>query len=343
MISQAKAVRFPSRQADASPRQAAVGVVIPCHRERASILEVLSAMPEEVTRIYCVDDGCPDGTGRYIEDKVEDQRVRVLYHEHNRGVGAAMKSGYRAALADGMEIIVKLDGDGQMDPAEIPHLLNPILSDVADYTKGNRFYRLSGIGSMPLARLIGNTALSFVSKLSTGYWQLFDPNNGFTAIDAQVLELMPLDDVDDGYFFESDMLFRLNTLRAVVLDIPMHARYGDEHSGIRLRRAMVTFAFRHGINFLKRLFYNYFLRGFSVASVEWLLGPAMLAFGIYFGATEWLESIRTSVAATAGTVMLAALPVIVGVQMLLSAIHFDINNEPTVPLRRLLGKHAHWD
>ena len=343
MISQAKAVRFPSRQADASPSQTAVGVVIPCHRERASILEVLRAMPEDVTRIYCVDDGCPDGTGRYIEDKIEDQRVRVLYHDHNCGVGAATKSGYRAALADGMEIIVKLDGDGQMDPAEIPHLLNPILSDVADYTKGNRFYRLSGIGSMPLARLIGNTALSFVSKLSTGYWQLFDPNNGFTAIDAQVLELMPLDDVDDGYFFESDMLFRLNTLRAVVLDIPMHARYGDEHSGIRLRRAMVTFAFRHGINFLKRLFYNYFLRGFSVASVEWLLGPAMLAFGIYFGATEWLESIRTSVAATAGTVMLAALPVIVGVQMLLSAIHFDINNEPTVPLRRLLGKHAHWD
>ena len=300
-------------------------------------------MPEDVTRIYCVDDGCPDGTGRYIEDKVEDQRVSVLYHERNRGVGAAMKSGYRAALADGMEIIVKLDGDGQMDPAEIPHLLDPILSDAADYTKGNRFYRLTGIGSMPLARLIGNTALSFVSKLSTGYWQLFDPNNGFTAIDAQVLELMPLDDVDDGYFFESDMLFRLNTLRAVVLDIPMRARYGDEQSGIRLHRAMVTFAFRHGINFLKRLFYNYFLRGFSVASVEWLLGPAMLVFGVYFGATQWLESIRTSVAATAGTVMLAALPVIVGVQMLLSAIHFDINNEPTVPLRRLLGKRANWD
>ncbi len=103
-------------------------------------------MPEDVTRIYCVDDGCPDGTGQYIEDKIEDQRVSVLSHEHNRGVGAAMKSGYRAALADGMEIIVKLDGDGQMDPAEIPHLLDPILSDVADYTKGNRFYRLSGIG-----------------------------------------------------------------------------------------------------------------------------------------------------------------------------------------------------
>ena len=300
-------------------------------------------MPDEVTRIYCIDDGCPEGTGGYIEDRVEDYRVTVLYHEENLGVGGAMKSGYRAALADNMEVIVKVDGDGQMDPREIPRLIDPILSDAADYTKGNRFYRLAGIGSMPTARLIGNTALSFVSKLSTGYWQLFDPNNGFTAIDAGVLKLLPLDDIDDGYFFESDMLFRLNTLRAVVLDIPMRARYGKEHSGLRVHSAVVTFALGHSVNFCKRLIYNYFLRGFSIASVEWILGPLLFAFGVCFGATQWLESIRTSVAATAGTVMLAALPVIIGIQMMLSAIHFDINNEPKVPLRRLLGKHAHWD
>ena len=330
-------------RADRRTRRANVGVVIPCHRERARILAVLNAMPDEVTRIYCIDDGCPEETGRYIEDRVEDYRVTVLYHDENLGVGGAMKSGYRAALADNMEVIVKVDGDGQMDPREIPRLVDPILSDAADYTKGNRFYQLAGIGSMPKARLIGNTALSFVSKLSTGYWQLFDPNNGFTAIDAGVLELLPLDDIDDGYFFESDMLFRLNTLRAVVLDIPMRARYGKEHSGIRLHRAILTFALGHGVNFCKRLIYNYFLRGFSIASVEWVLGPLLFAFGVVFGATQWLESIRTSVAATAGTVMLAALPVIIGIQMMLSAIHFDINNEPTVPLRRLLGKHAHWD
>ena len=330
-------------RADRRARRANVGVVIPCHRERAGILAVLNAMPDDVTRIYCIDDGCPEGTGRYVEDRVEDYRVTVLYHEENLGVGGAMKSGYRTALADHMEVIVKVDGDGQMDPAEIPRLIDPILSNAADYTKGNRFYRLAGIRSMPKARLIGNTALSFVSKLSTGYWQLFDPNNGFTAIDAGVLELLPLDDIDDGYFFESDMLFRLNTLRAVVLDIPMRARYGKEKSGIHLHRAIWTFAILHGVNFCKRIFYNYFLRGFSIASVEWVLGPLLLAFGVLFGGTQWLESIRTSVAATAGTVMLAALPVIIGIQMLLSAIHFDINNEPTVPLRRLLGKHAHWD
>ena len=144
-------------------------------------------MPEDVTRIYCVDDGCPDGTGRYIEDKIEDQRVRVLYHDHNRGVGATTKSGYRAALADGMEIIVKLDGDGQMDPAEIPHLLDPILSDAADYTKGNRFRDLKALRQMPRVRLFGNSVLTFLVKAASGYWQMMDPTNGYTAINRDAL------------------------------------------------------------------------------------------------------------------------------------------------------------
>ena len=319
-----------------------VGVVIPCYCERANILAVLAAIPADISRIYCIDDGCPQSTGEHVEEHNEDQRVTVIYHDRNQGVGAAMRSGYRAALADRMDLIVKLDGDGQMDPAEIPNLLAPIISDDADYAKGNRFYRLEGLTSMPLLRLFGNIILSFVSKLSTGYWQLFDPNNGFTAIDARVLEMVPLDDVDDGYFFEADMLFRLNTLRAVVLDVPMRAQYGDEKSSIKLPRVTMVFTVKHTVNFFKRLFYNYLLRGFSVASVEWIAGPLALAFGIVFGVSQWMHSIENGVAATAGTVMLASLPTIIGMQMLLSAIHFDIGNEPRVPLRRVFaGGHAH--
>ncbi|MGE0484286.1 MAG: glycosyltransferase family 2 protein [Gammaproteobacteria bacterium] len=314
----------------------AVGVVVPCYRERDHVLAVLAAMPPLVTRIYCIDDGCPQHTGDFVRAECGDPRVSVVYHGHNQGVGAAMRTGYRAALADGMDVVAKVDGDGQMDPADIPRLLAPILADAADYTKGNRFYRLEGLADMPWVRLAGNTVLSFVSKLSTGYWQSFDPNNGFTAIDARVLALLPLERIDDGYFFESDMLFRLNTLRAVVQDIPMRARYGDEQSSIRLPRVTATFAARHTVNFFKRLFYNYFLRGFSVASVEWILGPLLLGFGIVFGLTQWAHSVTSGTAATAGTVMLASLPTIVGMQMLLSAIHFDIGNEPSVPLRRLL-------
>ncbi|MGR8918433.1 MAG: glycosyltransferase family 2 protein [Gammaproteobacteria bacterium] len=338
MISTAKAARLPQAAAAAEPLR--LGVVVPCYRERRRVMRVLDAMPACVDAVYVVDDGCPEETGRHVAEQCGDERVRVIYHGHNQGVGAAMRSGYRAALADDMDVVVKLDGDGQMDPAEIARMVRPIAADQADYTKGNRFFRLEGLTAMPKLRLLGNVVLSFVSKLSTGYWQLFDPNNGFTAIDARVLALIPLEDVDDGYFFESDMLFRLNTLRAVVLDIPMRARYGDEQSSIRLPRVSLSFALRHTVNFFKRLFYNYVLRGFSVASVEWVAGPAALAFGILFGAREWVDSIATGVPATAGTVMLASLPTLLGMQMTLSAIHFDIGSEPTVPLRRLLADSA---
>ena len=326
----------PRHAQSAGQRPLRVGVVVPCYRERANILTVLAAMPEQVTTVFCVDDGCPQQTGDWVATQCRDVRVQVLRHARNQGVGAAMRTGYRAALAAGMDIVVKIDGDGQMDPRDLPRLIAPIVSDQADYTKGNRFYRLDGLVVMPLARICGNIVLSFVSKLSTGYWQSFDPNNGYTAIDGRVLELLPLDAINDGYFFESDMLFRLNTLRAVVRDVPMQARYGNEESGLRLLPTIAAFTWRHAVNFGKRLFYNYFLRGFSVASVEWVLGPSMLIFGMTFGVNEWLRSIHTSIAATAGTVMLASLPTIVGMQMLLSAIHFDIGNEPSVPLRRLL-------
>ncbi len=258
----------PRRPENSATEAVTIGVVVPCFGERANILQVLDAIPATIAHVYCVDDGCPQGTGAHVEQGCGDPRVRVLYHRTNQGVGAAMRTGYRAALADGCDIVVKLDGDGQMDPAEITHLVQPINADLADYTKGNRFYRLEGLTSMPALRLLGNVVLSFVSKLSTGYWQLFDPNNGFTAIDARVLRMIPLDKIDNGYFFESDMLFRLNTLRAVVIDVPMQARYGDEQSSLKLPRATVIFAARHTVNFFKRLFYNYFLRGFSVASLN---------------------------------------------------------------------------
>lgn len=323
------------QNADAAALRTAV--VVPCFREKDHVLAVLERVPESVSTIILVDDACPQGTGDFVSSESTDPRVRVLKHEQNLGVGAAMRTGYKAALAEDVDIVVKLDGDGQMDGADIPRLIRPIVEDTADYTKGNRFYRLRGLEAMPVVRLVGNVVLSFVSKLSSGYWQLFDPNNGFTAIDARILALVPLDDVDDGYFFESDMLFRLNTLRAVVVDVPMQAQYGAEESSLEVTRATGRFACRHAVNFFKRLVYNYFLRGFSVASLEWILGPLALLFGVVFGISEWIQSVHSGVAATAGTVMLASLPTIVGLQMLLSAIHFDIGNEPTIPLRRLLG------
>ena len=203
---------------------------------------VLQGIGPEVTRIYVVDDHCPDGSGEYVRANCRDTRVVVLTHPINQGVGGAVITGYRAAIENGAEIIVKVDGDGQMDPSLIPYLIDPILANEADYTKGNRFFDLEGVSSMPTVRLVGNAVLSFVTKLSSGYWSLFDPTNGYTAIHAAVARRLPFAKLRRRYFFETDMLFRLNTLRAVVVDVPMAANYGDEVSNLKIKRVMRVFS-----------------------------------------------------------------------------------------------------
>ncbi len=318
----------------AEPR---VAVVIPCYRERGHIIDVLARIGPEVTQIICVDDACPDRTGALVEEQNDDPRVAVIVSETNEGVGGATKRGFLSALEAGVDIVVKLDGDGQMDPALIPGLIAPIVDGHADYTKGNRFFSIENTASMPRYRVIGNLVMSFVSKFSSGYWHIFDPNNGFTAIHCAALRVLPLSKISDDYFFESDMLFRLNTLRAVVVDVPMLAVYGDEESHLKIREALPVFAKKHAGNFVKRIFYSYFLRSFSVASIQWILGPLLLIFGTSFGLYQWIAASSEGVAATAGTVMLAALPVIIGLQFILAAIDFDVKSVPTIPLHRLLS------
>ena len=221
-----------------------IAAVIPCYRVKRHILGVLGAVPATVDRVYVVDDGCPDGSGDLVASQCGDSRVKVLRHATNQGVGAATLTGYRAALEDGATVIVRLDGDGQMDPALIPRLVRPIADGEADYAKGNRFFELEGLRAMPPLRLLGNSILSFASKLSSGYWNVFDPTNGFTAIHAAVLRQLPLDKLSPGWFFESDLLFRLGTIRAVVCDVPIPARYGDEESSLVVRRVVGEFAWK---------------------------------------------------------------------------------------------------
>jgi dolichol-phosphate mannosyltransferase len=318
---------------DASRLPERLAVVIPCYRVSRQIGDVLAAIGPEVWRIYCVDDGCPEQSGRMVEQRATvDPRVRLLVHPLNRGVGAAVVTGYRQALEDGAEIIVKLDGDGQMDPGRICELTAPLRDGEADYVKGNRFYHLESLRAMPVGRLIGNAGLSFLSKLSTGYWNLFDPTNGFTAIHAAVARRLPLGKLHPRYFFESDILFRLNTLRAVVTEVPMDARYGEEKSNLSLVKAFVQFPIYHARNCCKRIFYNYFLRGFSVASINLVVGFALLLFGVTFGVVEWIVGAQRQTPASSGTVMLAALPVIIGSQLLLSFLSFDMSNVPREPL-----------
>lgn len=319
-----------SRPSEARPR---VAVVLPCYRVRGQLGDVLAAIGPEVSLIYCVDDACPEQSGDVAAEAARrDGRIRVVRNPRNLGVGGAVVAGYRRALADGAEIIVKLDGDGQMDPRLVPELIRPLVRGEADYVKGNRFYRPEGLRTMPWGRLVGNAGLSFLAKLSTGYWNLFDPTNGLTAIRASVADLLPLERLARGYFFETDVLFRLNTLRAVVTDVPMDARYAGEASSLRPLGALLKFPLYHARSFVKRLFYNYFLRDFSMASLNLVLGACLVTFGVTFGLVEWTKGAMTTVLASPGTVMLAALPVILGFQLLLSFVHFDMAAVPREPI-----------
>ncbi len=325
-----------SRQGRTTSRDSVVAVVIPSYRVRAHILPLLARIDPEVAQIFVVDDACPEGSGAHVLAECRDPRVVVLVHEQNQGVGGAVITGYQHALAAGADVVVKLDGDGQMDPALIPQFVTPIIEGRADYVKGNRFFNIEDVRAMPKVRLIGNAALSFMTKLSSGYWHIFDPTNGYTAISAALLTHLPLHKVRRRYFFESDLLFRLGTLQAFVVDLPMTAVYADEESGLSIRRVFLQFLGGNIRNFCKRVIYSYFLRGFSIASIELLMGLAFVLFGVVFGLHGWALSAATGMPATTGTVMLAALPIILGVQLLLSFLAFDIAATPGWAIASLL-------
>lgn len=314
-----------------------IGVVIPCYRTRDRVEGVLARIPAVVERIYVIDDACPQATGDHVSASVPDPRITVITHAQNRGVGGATVSGFQAAIADGMDIVVKIDGDGQMDPALLPLFVRPIEDGRADYTKGNRFFRLDSLRGMPPLRLLGNAALSFVNKLSSGYWDIMDPTNGYVAVHTKVLKLMPVEKLAPRYFFESDLLFRLGTLRAAVLDVPMDSVYGDEVSNLSISRVAVDFPLRYVSRIAKRVFYTYFLRDFNAGTVQFCAGFGLVLFGTFWGARHWLMSIATGVVASTGTVMIAALPILLGGHLLISALNFDIGNVPRRALHPTLS------
>lgn len=319
-----------------------IAVVIPSYKVKRHILDVIESIGPEVCRIYVVDDCCPENSGKFVSENCVDPRVTILRNEANQGVGGAVMAGYRVAIADGMDVIVKLDGDGQMDPKLIPNFVSPIIAGEADYTKGNRFFDLEGIWAMPKIRLFGNAVLSFMTKLSSGYWNLFDPTNGYTAIHREVAKHLPLEKISRRYFFETDILFRLNILRAVAVDIPMEAKYGDEVSNLKIGKVIGEFFTKNIRNFAKRVFYNYYLRDMSLASIELPLGCLSMLFGVFFGIYKWIETAGSGVATPAGTVMLSALPIIVGLQLILAFLGHDISTVPVRPFHRT-GKSVELD
>lgn len=304
-----------------------IAVVIPCYNEAARIRSVIEQLPDWVTTIIAVDDASRDDTHAVLLD-IPDSRLVVLQHRDNQGVGAATRTGYREALQRDAEICIKMDGDGQMSVADLPALLAPLLDGRADFTKGNRFRDIAALNRMPKIRLLGNSALSGLTKLVSGYWTVLDPTNGFTAIRTDTLGQLNLDRLAARYFFETSMLVELNIGGAVVEDVSMPARYGDERSSLRVSTVLFQFPPLLLRGLLRRFFWRYVIHDFNVLTVAVFAGAPLLAFGVLFGGLHWIRSVRTGVPATAGTAILAALPIVLGVQFLLVALVIDLLMQP---------------
>ena len=317
-------------------RASSVFVVIPAYKCKDHVLKVIEKIPSLVSKIIVVDDCCPVGTGKvvqeYIAQKNAQQRIEVVFHTENQGVGGAMVTGYRRALELEADVVVKIDGDDQMDPSLIPQFIKPILRGKADYTKGNRFFYLEGLAEMPKVRLFGNAVLSFLNKLVSGYWNIMDPTNGYTAVHADALKVIPLDKLARRFFFESDILFRLGVIRAVVQDIPMHSKYGDEVSNLKILDVALSFPSKYLSRYLKRIFYNYFLRDFTAGSLFLLSGIVLCLVSFVHGTYHWVTSHIGGYSTPIGTVMIPVLLAIIGFQMILFFLQQDIESVPQDPI-----------
>ena len=304
-----------------------IAVVIPAYNVAPQIVGVIQTVPEFIDNIIVVEDAATDATGQLVRE-LREPRITLLRHTKNQGVGAAVITGFRSALDRAADIVVKIDGDGQMDPGFLPALLDPIVSEGYSYTKGNRFLVEDRLRDMPKLRLAGSFLLTFLSKLASGYWQVFDPVNGYLAIDAAMLRKLPLDRIARRYFFEMDMLIQLNVFRARVKDVAVPARYGSERSAMSLGQVLLTFPLCLTKGFCYRIYERHVLREFSPVAVFWILGFLLLAWGTGFGAYTWIKSILSNHAATTGTVMLSVLPFILGFQLVLQAILIEIQESP---------------
>ncbi len=231
-------------------------VAIPAFRADATIAVVVRTLPAFVDTIIVVDDASPDRTFE-VASALDEPRLVILRHPRNRGVGAAMCSAYERALALGCDIVVKMDADGQMDPERLAGLLDAMIDGDYDYAKGNRFFHRGALSGMPRYRLLGSLVLTLLTKMASGYWHVFDPQNGFVACRQCVLERLDLPRIAQDYFFENDMLVHLNVLGARVVDVPVPARYANEVSSMRISRVLVSFPGRLFCRFWWRIYERY--------------------------------------------------------------------------------------
>ena len=296
---------------------------------------VVESLIGKVDHIIVVDDKCPEKSGEWLRDKCGHPTVQVLFHTTNQGVGGAMITGYKAAMETDAQIIVKMDGDGQMDSRFLPRLIAPLIAGKADFAKGNRFFDLRALQTMPRMRRIGNLGLTLLTKAVSGFWHLSDPTNGYFALRRGALGLVNFHLLDKRYFFEISLLVQLNVVRAVAVDVPIPAIYGDENSSLNPYRALMTFPGKLMGGFMHRIWWRYFIYDINIVSVFMVAGLVLFLGGAIFGGWRWSANIQEG-NQSAGTVALAMLPMLLGFQMLLQAMVLDVMDKPSEPVSETL-------
>ncbi len=304
-------------------RNHTLAVIIPSYRAADTISEVVEAVPDCVDYIIIVNDASPDNLENVVSS-LSDSRIVYLTHERNTGVGGAMVTGFRKGLALGVDLLVKIDADGQMDPKYIDRFAMAALRHGCDYVKANRFGHIEALPKMPRLRFWGNLAMTILTKFASGYWNVFDPQNGYLMITRSMLKRFDLDRIDRGYFFENSMLINLNIVRARIGEIHIPANYGDEESSMRLPEILKTFPIKLLKGYVYRVYQKYVFRSVSPYSMLVFFGLLFISWGIGWGGISWYESWATGVPATTGAVMLALLPFLLGWSLFLQALAFDV-------------------
>lgn len=301
-----------------------IAVVIPAYNVERQVRHVVERIPDFVDTLIVVDDGSTDGTLKVLES-INETRLIFVSHPRNLGVGGAMKTGFGIALEQNADIVVKLDGDGQMEPVLIPLLIEPLIRFDVDYVKGNRLLGTRKSVSMPFIRLCGNVILSVLNKVASGYWYLFDPQNGYVAVSASQLAVLDLDRVDDSYFFENSMLIELNCLDGVVVDVPVPSFYGEEVSHLNLKRVLWAFPIKLLTGFCSRIWRRHLSEDLTPIGILLISGLPLFLFGSLFSLLHWTSGVFSGVYVSAGTIMIGALSILLGFQLILQGILLDVS------------------
>ena len=304
-----------------------VAVVIPAYNEEQLLGSTVEGVPGFVDRIYIVDDKSKDATVEQAKALAQsDPRVHLIEHEQNAGVGAAIVTGYKQALVDGIGVTAVMAADNQMDPEDLQHLCEPVARGELDYAKANRLFTGQAWELIPRYRYLGNAVLSMLTKIASGYWHVADSQSGYTAVSLRYLELLDLERIYPRYGFPNDMLVHLNVVNARVRDVPSRPIYGvGERSGIKLRKVVPRISWLLLKGFFWRLREKYVIRDFHPLVFFYFFGLVMSVAGLGLGiALIVLRSLGHAI--TAATGVLVALLLIFGSQFTLFAMWFDMES-----------------